>query len=383
MKRVHLLLVLSLTGISLMCGSDIELLLEEGKGFNEFIFFVISTTPSAGEGSVPVSSEISVLVNDYPDTDTLPPISPDNFIVRTGGIPVSGSTAFNPVTKTITFTPDTVLSPGTAYTFFLSRNIASIAGVELTADYSFGFTTAAASEPEFELYRGATPVHNGDTYDFGTITVGDPPRDIVFTINNTGTGPLNLMGVPYVQAAGVGFSIFDQPDHPVPAGGSTTFTVRFTSPTAGTKTAVITVPNNDSTENPYTFTVIGTIVASGAVPEINVKQGSTHYPSGTEYKFGTVYVGDSSVPVPFTIENLGNGNLTVSSIVLGGAAPGEFLLGGLPAFPASILPGTSIGFTVRFIPTEKGKPAAEVQIQNDDSNENPYILKLEGKAKDH
>ena len=79
----------------------------------------------------------------------------------------------------------------------------------------------------------------------------------------------------------------------------------------------MTIPNDDATEDPYTFTVIGTALPGGiTAPEINVKQDTTDFPSGTEYNFGTVEVGTSSVPVPFTIENLGNDNLTVNLIEL-------------------------------------------------------------------
>jgi hypothetical protein len=267
-----------------------------------------------------------------------------------------------------------------AYTVVLTTGIENAAGEGLDSDYSFSFTTATAFEPEFDLYEGAAPIARGDTYDFGTTTVGDPPRDVVFTITNPGTWPLLLTGVPFVQVAGPDFSIFAQPGSPVAPAGSTTFTVRFDPLAVGAKTNVVTIPNDDATENPYTFTVIGTALPGGTfAPEINVKQDTTDFPSGAEYDFGTVEVGFSSVPVPFTIENLGNDNLNVNSIVLGGTVPGMYSLG-LPALPTVIPPGGSIVFTVTFSPTALGAKKAEVNIDNDDSNENPYIIKLKGRG---
>jgi hypothetical protein len=376
MRGIKLLLLLGLSGIFMPSCDKLNVWEKVNGPDGFFLLSVVSTSPSAGETSVPVNTGIAVTFDDNVEDATLP----GNFTVQNGGV-VAGAYAHDHVTKIVIFTPGGSLLPGTAYTVVLTPGIKNAAGEGLDSDYSFSFTTATAFEPEFDLFQGGTPIAVGDTYDFGTTTVGAPPRDIVFTITNPGTGPLNLTGAPFVQVAPPAFSIFLQPSSPVAPAGNTTFTVRFETLMAGAKAGVVIIPNDDATENSYTFTVIGTVLPLGIIaPEINVKQDTTDFPSGTEYNFGTVEVGSSSVPVPFTIENLGNDNLTVNSIDLGGQVPGMYSLGGLPGFPAVVPPGVTITFTVTFSPTANGTKKAEVHIENDDSNENPYIIKLRGRG---
>ena len=71
----------------------------------------------------------------------------------------------------------------------------------------------------------------------------------------------------------------------------------------------MTIPNDDSDENPYNFTINGTGVGQ---PEINVKQDGTNIPDGTgTYDFGTASLG-SSKAITFTIENLGTAPLNLT-----------------------------------------------------------------------
>jgi hypothetical protein len=380
MRGIKLLLLLGLSGIFLPSCDKLGVWEKVNSPDSFFMLSVVSTSPSAGEGSVPVNTDITVTFNDNVDDATL--LDPGNFTVQNGG-PVAGFITNDHVTKTATFNPGANLSPSTVYTVVLTRDILNAAGEGLDSDYSFSFTTAAAFEPEFDLYQGGTPLAVGDTYDFGTITEGDPPRDVVFTITNPGTFDLLLTGIPdFVQVAPSDFSIppLLQPSSPVAPAGNTTFTVSFSPSTAGAKSTVVTIPNDDATEDPYTFTVIGTVLPGGVTaPEINVKLDTTDFPSGTEYDFGTVEMGSSSVPVPFTIENLGNDDLTVNSIVLGGTAPGMYSLNP-PAWSGVIPPGGTFTFTVTFSPTALGAKKAQVSIDNDDSSENPYIIKLKGRG---
>jgi hypothetical protein len=57
----------------------------------------------------------------------------------------------------------------------------------------------------------------------------------------------------------IDFSVTSQPTSPVaPTNGSTTFSVAFTPKANGLRTATVSIPNNDSNENPYDFTIQGT-----------------------------------------------------------------------------------------------------------------------------
>ena len=122
-------------------------------------------------------------------------------------------------------------------------------------------------------------------------------------------------------------------------------------------------------------------------PEINVKGDvNPTYPNILNNDFitrapdntyaGTAAVG-GSIAKTFRIENIGNANLVVSSIVMAGTHPGDFAVSGV-GFPQTIIGGTYITFTVTFSPTAGGLRSAIVQINSNDSDEALYQFAVEG-----
>ncbi|NIN92661.1 choice-of-anchor D domain-containing protein, partial [bacterium] len=98
--------------------------------------------------------------------------------------------------------------------------------------------------------------------------------DVTFTIENTGTvnltltTPLSLGGADADQ-----FSIRQQPSSPVLPSGNTTFIIRFTPTSAGSKTASLSITNNDADENPYNLNLTGTVPGPGE-GEIKIQAGN-------------------------------------------------------------------------------------------------------------
>ncbi len=92
-----------------------------------------------------------------------------------------------------------------------------------------------------------------DNTDFGND--GGLPIDKTFTINNTGNGTLNISGVTISGLDASMFTVISAPASTVAPGGSTTFTIRFTAGSTGTKSAVVTVTNSDSDEASYVFAI--------------------------------------------------------------------------------------------------------------------------------
>jgi autotransporter-associated beta strand protein len=114
--------------------------------------------------------------------------------------------------------------------------------------------------PEIAVEQNAIDIPNTTgSKDFGTKTIGTN-TDLVFTILNTGDADLNLTGAPLVAITGdADFTVHAQPaDNPVLEGDSTTFTVRFNPQASGARSATVSIDNDDSDENPFTFTVNGT-----------------------------------------------------------------------------------------------------------------------------
>ncbi|WP_417197617.1 choice-of-anchor D domain-containing protein [Bizionia sp.] len=96
------------------------------------------------------------------------------------------------------------------------------------------------------------PTTTDDT-DFGTINEG-ATRTHTFTIQNLGSSTLNI---GTITSSNSNFIITSTPSATIASGASSNFSVQYAPSTSGTVTSVIQIANNDSNENPYTFTVQG------------------------------------------------------------------------------------------------------------------------------
>jgi hypothetical protein len=277
-------------------------------------------------------------------------------------------------TFTITFDPDSV-----------GAKTATVSIANDDADenpYTFTLTGTGVVAPEINVKQGGTDIPSGTgTYGFGDVPSGSSSPAVTFTVENSGNAALNLGSTPKVMITGTDASLFmvgTQPTSPVAPSGSTTFTIVFTPDSAGDKTAAVTIANDDSDENPYTFSLTG----NGTGPEMNVKQGAADIPSGTgSYNFGNIAVNSSSPAVVFTVENLGNTDLDLSGtpiVVIGGNNPTQFTVASQPG--SLVLQSGSTTFTIVFGPTSNGEKKAEVSIQNNDANENPYTFEVRGRG---
>lgn len=124
---------------------------------------------------------------------------------------------------------------------------------------------------------------------------------------------------------------------------------------------------------PHTF-------KSGRVPEINLKQGNQSIANNGTTSLGNVDVLSSGGVITFTIENTGTGTLLLNGsplIALSGDHPGDFFVN-QAGLPSSIDEGGNATFTISFRPSAPGLRIAQISIENNDKDENPYVLHLEG-----
>jgi hypothetical protein len=266
--------------------------------------------------------------------------------------------------------------------------------------YTFIHILTSALSPNMSLAYNGTAIPNGDSSptaakgtDFGTIVYGFQSSPRTFTINNSGTGALNLTGVPRVQFGGNNPSDFymtAQPATPVGAnGGSTTFQLVF-EPTVNTglRSATVTIANNDPNKNPYTFTVQGTAQIQQRIdpsleyngPTISNGDQSPTVTKGTD--FGSVNVGSQSSTHSFQFYNYGNINMTLtgSIVQLSGANSGDFAIVSIPSSPIAPNQYSTIG--IRFQPTGSGLRTASILIYFDATYglgaTSPYTVALQG-----
>ncbi|MEZ4863087.1 MAG: choice-of-anchor D domain-containing protein [Caldilineaceae bacterium] len=131
---------------------------------------------------------------------------------------------------------------------------------------TYGAITSLAA-PEIDVTGNGASIASGDTTpstaddtDFGSVDVAAGTVMRTFTILNTGTGALTLSGSPLVALSGANaadFTVTTQPASSVAANGSTTFAITFDPSATGTRTATVTIANDDSDEGSYTFDIQG------------------------------------------------------------------------------------------------------------------------------
>lgn len=98
---------------------------------------------------------------------------------------------------------------------------------------------------------------------FGNVLIGGNVSRS-FTIKNTGGAPLTDIGITFDGIDAASFAATINPAVSVPAGGTTTFTVRFDSTSAGSKTAALHLANNDSDESPFDVALTARALAPNA-----------------------------------------------------------------------------------------------------------------------
>ena len=130
-------------------------------------------------------------------------------------------------------------------------------------------TTAPPAAPEIAVSGNSVDIASGDSTpdsadhtDFGTAAIEGSMVPRTFTITNTGANVLNLTGTPKVIISGThaaDFTVTLDADTPVAAGGGTTaFKVAFDPTAVGLRTATVSIPNDDTDEDPFTFAIQGT-----------------------------------------------------------------------------------------------------------------------------
>jgi len=155
--------------------------------------------------------------------------------------------------------------------------------------------------PEINIQGNGVTIPNGnavislaDFTDFGNLeTTGGVSVSHTFTIQNLGNTNITLKGIsPYVVITGdtADFTLTANPTTPIIPGGSTTFTIEYNPTTSLTHLATVSISNNDSDEDPYTFNI-------GGKGEYCLSNGSTTYDTSvTLVSFNTLSNADNEIP---------------------------------------------------------------------------------------
>ena len=203
-----------------------------------------------------------------------------------------------------------------------------------------GLNFTATQDAEITLSRASTPIPDGGT-DSVSGTTRQTPTQLTYTFANSGLTPLTLSTASVSAATNCSVSILTQPATTLSHGASTSLVVTVTPSAGGPWSFRLSLPNSDSDENPYDWTVSGTVPllppvltpgqsASGTVGRpFTFALQATNTPSSYAHVSGTLPPGLSL-------------NTSTGMLVGTPTTPGTYT----PAFTATNTDGTSLPATV-------------------------------------
>jgi len=321
-------------------------------------------------------------------------------------IAISGTNAAD---FTVTANPSASIAAGGSTTFSITFNPSTIglktATLTIANDdsdenpYDFTISGYGSNGDQDINVQGGSPLTNiplGDTAptttkgtEFGNTQAGVANAKS-FTIQNTWAGsgnPSLTINSITVSGANAADFVVTNPITTINKSSSATFTVTFTPSALGLRTATITINSDDGDETPWSFAVQGT--GTTPSPEIDVRGLSVSIASGDatptttdNTAWGTLANG-SNTPHTFYIHNTAHAlsNLIISqgvNITLTSNPSGYFSITSQPSQNYNIAGGSNTTFIVTYNPLANGTHTAIVNINNNDSNENPYTFTITG-----
>ena len=202
-----------------------------------------------------------------------------------------------------------------------------------------------------------------DLLDFGTVEEATPVSDS-FRIRNIGNVPLTVFNVALEQGTTTEYTVSSQAGLPtvIDPQQEVTVDVGYTGTSPGEdqgRVEVVTNAWDDPTTMVNETTGYVSLRAVSRGPEIDA------FPPVVN--FGTVAVAGSASR-PLAILNSGNAPLTISDIQFAPSS-GELTITGIPGFPATLQPGTSIDLSLSYRPTDAGQDTAIITVMSDDRDE--------------
>ncbi len=182
------------------------------------------------------------------------------------------------------------------------------------------------------------------TLPFADQVVGQASPAQIVTLSNPGTAPLVVTSISITGGNAGDFATSAIPTT-VPVNGSLQISVVFKPSALGPRSTTLQIVDNAS---PSTQNV--TLSGNGiGQPGISVIPSPMAFPATTNFQ--------KSAAIPLTINNTGQGTLTINNISFSGDNAGDFSFtaaNGINSFPQFISPGSSLVYNVFFTPSQVG-----------------------------
>ncbi len=329
----------------------------------------IPTATGTPGAPIPGPGEFDFWIAMTPDQAPIP-----SFLVTSA--PPGSATTFDASTSTVQFGSITSYqwnfgdgSPGVTTSEPTTTHVFDAPGtytVTLTVTDSAGKSATASKSVVISTGPAAAVTLSASALSFGQVPLGSSSAPSTITVTNTGGAPLALGAVTLAGLDGGDFRLASDgcSGQTIPAGGSCTFTAAFVPTLLGSRSALVSIPDNAS-GSPQTVTLSGTGIGAGFSPS-----------AGT-IAFGPVIVGRPSQPQSLIVTNSGNVPLTISSVALAGANSADFAIAGDTCRGQTVQPGGTCATDVTLTPTAAGPRTAEL-VYSDDASGSPQTVSLTG-----
>lgn len=259
------------------------------------------------------------------------------------------------------------LSPAISASVHVSSSNSSAGTYVNTATLTADNNSPQSSSATIQVVNGSgaivsvspTSINYGVVYLFSTQTAG-------VTVSNIGSSPVRISNVSLTPGAGTRggeFSFTSSCPHNLAVGTSCNITVSFDAAAVGTPSATLNITDNAS-GSPQQVSLSATVID----PKARL--------STTSLNFSTVRVGQSRTK-NVTLSNPGKTALSITSIGITGADPGDFTQSN--NCPGSLAAGKSCTISVTFKPTATGPRSAQLTVI-DNAQTSPQNVALSGKG---
>lgn len=205
-----------------------------------------------------------------------------------------------------------------------------------------------------------------------TINVNDAPGAISFQLRGTGTAP--WQGVLKVQESVSGSTWTDVRTYSNADVNANAWNLESITPTSTSRYLRFYYTTKVSGYNLGIDDISVALPSAGPAQEIAASYSGNNVANG-----GTIYFASpvgTAAPITISIQNLGTVNtLNISSATITGAASADYTL---TTTPSSIAAASNSALNFSFNPSATGTRDAILTINNDDSDENPFIIHLKG-----
>lgn len=225
-------------------------------------------------------------------------------------------------------------------------------------------TTNSADQLNLIIYSPDIDI-NPSSANYGSVELWDNSTKSI-TVTNTGGSTLSVTSTTLTGTDADEFSITGGGgSFSLSSGESHTIYVQFSPSSEGSKSASLSISSNDADENPSYISLSGT---GTTIPNISALPNPAYYGNVLVWSYS-----DNTI----VVSNDGTGDLAVSSTTITGPQSGEYdIHSGGGSF--TLAPGATRNIVVRFNPSSTGSKDASLSLSNNDPNENPYHIALNG-----